>query len=666
MVRRFLKAYALELRLLVVHWSYPLLHILLLALLLTLAKNWQEARTALGTLETIQGRLAIGLISLLGLFAAGLSASRAERVKVAELEWTFPTGAEVTLARWLAEVTALLSFVIAPLIVAARQGPPSSLIAGLPTFVGETALTLAFTTAGAWWLARRIRLGRWAYPLLAAGWLGFLLGPTILVDHLPYFSLLNFMRQGTMAYHSELFRRIAYGDAFRWFNLFYVGLGLVFIAVLARRETRRRFRRPSLAAGGVALGGLLLAALATVNYIRPIAALTNGRPVDPSPAIANVDGLRVDSYAVTLDLDIPDRPEFGVSLTVRNDGPEITSQIALKLHPTLTMLSSDIAWDRRGATVLLELPQPLGPGESRAVQLHYAGPIWEAYLENGVPIAEVFAHPRGVRLTPAAAWYPRLIDAAASSGGVEPFSFHLTVTGNEDLSFAANIPAAGPNTFASDGATWIFLVGSPYLVTEQVGEATLVTARDHLSRIRPMISRYTDALAYLRRFMPEMDMEGLTVMVLEPGMLPEGTPPSDGRAVVVIGPAVLANVNQFPTHDFPMVWDALLHDLWQLEGAPSARPLPGHLRETARFLWMHRHCDGEAGCIAAEIQTYTAHMAPERREDFLPAVLLDLYEQGGEPAIVKVLGEFRSHPETFEAMAREDVAAWLREVSGAQ
>jgi ABC-type molybdate transport system ATPase subunit len=51
-------------------------------------------------------------------------------------------------------------------------------------------------------------LERWSYPLLVAGWLDFLIRPTVLTNRSPYFSLFSFMRRGVMGYHSELWRRL--------------------------------------------------------------------------------------------------------------------------------------------------------------------------------------------------------------------------------------------------------------------------------------------------------------------------------------------------------------------------------------------------------------------------------------------------------------------------
>jgi hypothetical protein len=674
---RFFKAYRVELRLLVLHWSYFLLHILLMLLLLYFAQEWVRGHTALGVLETTLGRLAIGLVSLVGLFAAGLGASRAARTKAAELEWTLPTGVEVTLGRWLAGVTALLGFLVEPILIAALQGPPSSLLAGLPTFIGEATLTLAFTTAGAWWLARLIPLGRWSYPLLAGGWLAFLVGPTMLVNIFPSVSLFNFMRQGVMSYHSELWRRVAYGDVWLWFNLFYAGLLFLFLGLLLWQEARRRFRRPSLPGGMLVLGALALAIFAGLNYIIPIRQIQAATPVTPPPLPSPVvGGIQVKGYDLTLDLSEGDQVAVEAALTVRNTGEAPLQRFDLELDPDLEVVAAtsegtEVSFSQEKATLWLDLPTVLDPGEQRTVALRYGGPIWDVYLDDGVPVAEVFVHPRGVSLSPLVAWYPRLPGDGPQMGRKGPeqtgkispqsYRFRLALEGTGDLRFGSNLPVAGPDLFLSEDAAWVYLVGSPYLVTEEVGDVRLITAREDLEQVRRLITVYTDALAHLQRFMPGVPVEGMTIMVLESGVLPNATPPSDGRVVVVLGRYVLHDLNSADAYDFPMIWDALLYDLWRLGGGALDGGVAWPVRQTAVFLWMHYGCEGDVVCIEETVEAAYSQMSPDYRERYLPAILLDIYEAEGEEAIVEILRQFRLNSEAFVGMSEAELHRWLRE-----
>lgn len=88
-LKRFNIAFRTEWRQLVIHWAYPLLHVLWGALLTWMFVG-RDPRSAQALLETTLGGTAIGMISLIGLFLAGFSASRSQRVKFKELETLSP------------------------------------------------------------------------------------------------------------------------------------------------------------------------------------------------------------------------------------------------------------------------------------------------------------------------------------------------------------------------------------------------------------------------------------------------------------------------------------------------------------------------------------------------------------------------------------------------
>jgi hypothetical protein len=176
-----------------------------------------------------------------------------------------------------------------------------------------------------------------------------------------------------------------------------------------------------------------------------------------------------------------------------------------------------------------------------------------------------------------------------------------------------------------------------------------------------MIDVYLEALDHLRSFMPDVPVEGMTIMVLEPGLLPARTPPSDGRVVVAIGRLLLHNLNSPNAYDFPMVWDALIYDLWRLGGGTLDGDVQWHVRETAAFIWHHYGCEGDAACIAEEIDRTLQYASAAQRGEHLPSMLLDIYEREGEEAIIDILREFRVRSEAFARMPREEILAWLRE-----
>jgi hypothetical protein len=467
-----------------------------------------------------------------------------------------------------------------------------------------------------------------------------------------------------MSYHSELWRRVAYGDSFLWFNLFYAGLLLLFLGLLIEQERLRRFRRPSLPGGVLVLGSLALALFATSNYIAPIRQIQAATPATTPPVpVPSVTGIRVEGYDLTLDLSEGERVAVEATLTVRNTGEAPVQRFDLELDPDLEVVAAEVTFAQEKGTLWLDLPGALAPGEQRTIELRYGGPIWEAYLDDGIPVAEAFVHPRGVKLSPLVAWYPRMLGEGPPTGRSSPqsYRFRLALEGTGDLHFSSNLPTVGPQLFVSDNTTWVYLVGSPFLVTEEVGNVRLITARDGLEEVRSLVSVYTDALAHLQRFMPGIPVKGLTVMVLETGVLPNATPPSDGRVVVALGRYVLYDLNSPDAYDFPMVWDALLYDLWRLGGGTLEGGVAWPVRQAAVFLWMHYGCEGDAACIDETIAAACSRMSPGYRERYLPAILFDIYEEEGEEAIVEILRQFRLNSEAFVGMSEEALHRWLRE-----
>lgn len=657
--RRFLRAYTLELRLLMLNWIYPVMHGLLFFVLRRFSVGYDVSAQAM--LETTLGRLAIGLTSLVGLFAAGLSASRARRARMAELEQTYPTGEEVLLGRWLAGVTALLTFAIEPLILAGRLGPLTSLWAGMPTFLTELTLTLAFTTAAAWALVMWLRPGRWAYPLLAAGWMGFMLGPAIIGDRFPYMGLLNFMRQGA-SYYSELWRRHLYRPLPLWFNLFYGGLLLLLLAWVAWTERTRRFRRPSLTAAALGVVALAVTSFAGVRYVAavnvaqvpPDTAATPHQST-PAPLIIGED------YNLDLDLSDPTRPRFTAVVTVRNVGDVALDVLQLSLHATLEIVEANLPFERAGATVRFALPAPLAPGATQTVRVIYTGSPDSYGRDDGLPVLETFAGAAGIRLTPAVAWYPVPVGAP-----VHPAQVRLTVTGTT-MPVAANIPTTGPNTFTSQGTTWLFVIGSPHLVTAQIGEITLITARHDLARARELASMYADALTRLRRCLPNIAVEGLTLMILgEESGLPEGTPPSDGRAVVVISRPVLAAFDRPSAYNFPLVWDALIFDLWRIGGGDLGGHLTPLVRETAHFIWMTDYYEGDIADLTAEVDRRLQQMPSDSHRASLTRHLLDLYTKHGEAGVDSFLSEIHARSNELSALSDQELQSWWLEAINAR
>ena len=666
---RFWAAFRTELRLLIANWVYLLLHIVWGGMLFWLFVG-HDNRSAQGLMETSLGRMAIGLVSLVGLFLAGISASRSKRAKFQDLDESFPTGFEVTAGRWLAGLTALMVFLLEPVAVAAIQGPFTSLLEGIPTFLGEAGLTIAFTTAIAWALLSWLKPDRWAYPFLAAGWLGFLLGPTLLADRFPITNLLNFMRQG-VSFYSELWGRLLYGDQPFWFNLFYTGLLLVCLAVLMVSLARRRFHRLPVTVGMFLVTALLLVGWSGLRYN---AGIQTAQASITTPNLPNeTDSFVVTSYDLTLDLSDAHLPRFTAEITAANHGPVPIDALTFRLNPALTVTGASLPFDSKGGRVQVRLSEPLMPGESLSLAMRYQGKLRMESISDGVVEASDFIDPKGVRLTPWANWYPEPSRSGPDLALDQPDPAHirLAVTNSGGLPLASNLPAMGENIFESVSASWIFLVGSPRLVVEQVDEVTLITSQADLAQGRALANIFQDPLREITPFFPEGKVQGLILMVLgEEGGLPGRTPPAAGYPLVITPRYSPANTSGNLASSRRFVIETLVADLWSLSGGALDPEFGGPVTSLQRafeaaagFLDLYVLDDGNPERMQAQIQSNT-QMQGGLDED--QSALLEIYRQGGQEAVRNVLNQMYQKPDELRALPYESLPQWIRSAGGMQ
>ncbi len=659
---RLWTAFRTEFRLLTGNWMYLLLHVLWAALVSMFFGH--DNRSAQALLETTLGRTTIGLVSLVGLFLAGISASRSNRMRFHDVEDSFPTGFEVTVGRWLAGLLALAVFLLEPIAFAATQGPLTSLLAELPTFLGEAVLTIAFASAFAWALMSWFKPGRWAYPLLAAGWLGFLLGPTILADSFPFASLLNFMRQG-VSFYSELWGRLLYGDQSFWFNLFYTGLLLVCLAVLMVSLARRRFHRLPVAVGMFLVTALLLVGWSGLRYnvgiqIAQASITTPNLPKE-------TDSFVVTSYDLTLDLSDAHLPRFTAEITAANHGPVPIDALTFRLNPALTVTGASLPFESKGGRVQVRLSEPLMPGESLSLAMRYQGRLRMESISDGVVEASDFIDPKGVRLTPRANWYPEPSRSGPDLDLDQPDPAHIrfAVTNSGGLPLASNLPAVGENIFESVSASWIFLVGSPRLVLEQVNEVTLITSQADLAQGRALANIFQGPLREITPFFPEVKVQGLILMVLgEEGGLPGRTPPAAGYPLVITPRYSPANTSASLASSRRFVMNTLVTDLWMLSGGALDPEFGGPVTSLQRafeaatgFLDLYVLKDGNPERMQAQIQSNTQTQGGLDEDQ---SALLEIYREGGQEAVRNVLNQMYQKPDELRALPSESLPQWIR------
>jgi hypothetical protein len=659
---RFSHSFRLELRLLAFNWWYPLVHVLWAVLLivfffqnqsnLTLLETLRYTRSSQAQLETTVGRFTIGMISLIALFTAGISASRARRNRFAGLEDSFPTGVEVPLSRCLATLVALLLFLVEPLVIAYIPGPRDSFLAGLPLFLLEASLTIAFTTALAWWLSSWLRMGRWSYPLLAGGWLAFMLGPTVLTMRFggPA-QLANYMRQG-VSFYSEMWGRIVYAGLPLYFNLFYLGLLLVLLGLLVLTLVRRRFFRLSRLAGAVTLTGLGLAVFGGTSYLQLFEGQIRKMNQDAA-AFSELSGerLQVRIYDIAINLADDSRPSFDVRMSVRNPGVQALDLLDFALMPSLEVTAASLPYQRQGASLRFELPEPLAPGARADVELSYRGEVKHVSYADNQPQLVDFVLPRGVRLSPQAAWYPRPVSGSGAG------SFRVQVTGSDSLRFAANLPMTAKNVFEADGVSWVFLIGSPHLVTEQDGPVTLVTARNDLDAVRAHTALYRDYLGWIQPFFPGVPVDRAILMVLgeEPGM-PDTTPPADGVAVVVSSPYTLNWLKEQDYGRYRLGYLPLFYDFWHMAGGAVREDNNLWINTVARFLWLYSRNGGDAQFMQAEFEDGTSGLRDG---------LMTVYQERGEEGLVAVLTKLVVESNQVMQRSEAEWQDWMVEASNA-
>ena len=310
----------------------------------------------------------------------------------------------------------------------------------------------------------------------------------------------------------------------------------------------------------------------------------------------------------------------------------------------------------------------------------------------------------GLRLSPQAAWYPIPYSPSLEDQGVRNDIFLLRKPARVTLEviqpaahpypLASNLPSIGTNRFESQGATWIFLIGSPNLVEEQIGDVTLVTARADLPAVRGAAERYRDIYETYRMVFPAIETRGALIMALGEELgLPEETrtPPTLEQPVIVSSRYVLWSMgawDQSLSAEY-YLGDAILADLWQLNRAAQlgdeAWSYPAILwqvnrspvwQATSSFLWDYYESGGDALALAESIDARLAASVADRAgapddSPYSPIVtgLLQVVQQNGQAGLVRAVNQLSlMSEETYETRFAENVEAlrdWIVEAGNA-
>jgi hypothetical protein len=310
----------------------------------------------------------------------------------------------------------------------------------------------------------------------------------------------------------------------------------------------------------------------------------------------------------------------------------------------------------------------------------------------------------GLRLSPQAAWYPVPYVPRPAEETVRNDIFLLSKPARIRLEviqpaahaypLASNLPRAGENHFETQGATWIFLIGSPNLVEEQIGDITLVTARADLPAVRGAAERYHDIYETYRTVFPAIKTRGALVMALGEELgLPEETrtPPTLEQPVIVSSRYVLWSMgawDQSLSAEY-YLGDAILADLWQLNRAAQLGDETWSYSEmvwqvnrspiwntTSGFLWEYYESGGDALALAESIDARLAARVADRAgapddSPYSPIVtgLLQVVQQNGQAGLVRAVNQLSlMSEETYEARFAENTEAlreWIVEAGNA-
>lgn len=694
-LRRFFAVYRMDVRLTVFHWSYLLLMVAWNGIIIAQYALQEDIYTVKSMFNFV-----LGFTTLLGLFMAGIQASRVQRNRFDLIEVTFPTGVEVALARWLATITTVGGLLIVPTIVALFLPSTALYPYFFPRILFLCVLAIAFISGLLWLVQYTVGIRRWMYPLFALIWVGggFLAGGASGSDlPLPGANLLNFMIMNEPT--DSPWGSLPFGQLPGLFVLFYVGLVALFAGVMMWRHIRRRFYRLSPLGVGLTAVALVMVVFSAVSYTVQVAQ-ANQQVRDNRDAAGYYAG-RVYTeennaplpYAVTrydLTYNSTDTAQLSAAMDVINRGDTPLTTLTLSLHRQFLVADSSVPFTREGDTLTFTPPEALEPGETLAIRLDYFGALW--MLDGrygGTPWATNFTSPDGVNLTPGALWYPvpgyavpngmRLIatgdvqtlgehtfpDTISAPSGLldEPAGFRLTVENAGGLDFASNLPQVDTGVFESDGATWAKLVGVKNLHSETLDGIALTTSAPAFETVEAMVSeRFPAYLEDIQRIFP--DVTALNLLVLDaPRELFTGSYPATAEGLSLTLPPNDLNRLQLGAQDeYYSVGQPLVASLFGGAGSPLADNM-------ALFVWAYFYTGGDADAIMQIInQDFPAgeggrtYYAPgfSRADQYGIALRLNaVYMERGETVLFDILRRMNDEYTTLRLLSRDSIIEWI-------
>jgi hypothetical protein len=433
---------------------------------------------------------------------------------------TYPTGFELPLAGIAASTVACLGLLLEPLAMAAIVGPWPSLISGLFPYLLYYVVCAILGACFTWLLAALIPFRRWVYPLLAAFWAAFWLGPNYLGRfgiNLAFLDLYD--RLETVDNHS-LFGLLEPQGLAIMFCLFYLGLALTFLSIAYAKTNLKRIHRIQLAPVILLLAslGLLFSSAFQFNQIRSglQAQAARDYSLGENPAVS----ARIIPTAYTVQADFSgDQVRIDLVLTIMNQGNEAASEASFILNPMLTVTSADTGFHQDSNLLAVQLSAPLDPGQSTDIRLSYAGNLrkYTAYFQENAIAAEIFEND-AIYTGMNSFWLPvsgkdNLTALNYSNQLDSPVIFDLTILNGHGLVHFLNLNQVSPGQYHSDRIANLYWIASDRLVIQPAGMLTIIASRDDLPVIQSHLNDLNQYVAELQSYVPETRVSNLQILI---------------------------------------------------------------------------------------------------------------------------------------------------------
>jgi len=666
---RFGREYRLQLKLIAGHWSYWAMHVVFAVLMIALFGNRRDL-SGEGMLTASLGTVAAGLIMLVCVLLSGLTASRARQSQVSELAETFPTGGELLLADWLASCTAGLGLLLEPLALAAYVGPFDSMLAGLFPFCWYTLAAALLGAAFTWWLAGWLKFRRWIYPLLAAAWVAFWMGPMFISRAGIMLTLIDIPTRMQNADFDELFGRLEPAALSAWFCAFLFSLALFFIALAFWNQRSRRFHQrvwPGLPLTVLAVGLCVFCATqfqsAFTNLEQDAAQSLNYlSSSDNLTAVSEAGNGHIESYDVSVDMTSTSLPTVTVKFTLHNDGESAMDTLNLGLNHNFTIISSSYPFVRDLDSLQLQLPEPLPKAQSIDISLVYEGKMTTYSPGPQIPVADQFIDQNKARLGLDSLWLPiaesRNPENQAAAGIlVEPVSIHLVVKAPQGVNTYSNLSEVAAGEYFSPAATWVYWVASSRLTSSTLDELQIYGTASSIATASSHTDEIEGFYRMVQTFFPEVKAKPATLLIFDSrnGMKHE-LKVLDNRPILVIRRFFFAYWDESASSrngTTESIGSALVDDFYQMSGGSSILGTR-ELDYLGSFLWTYYENDGNSSAMRAQL----VDASP------LQEVLMQIQEQSGRDGLQQAIAVLQNVPADIvndNNVNKSAVADWLKE-----